>query len=184
MVRNLIGGNQAKRQGRKFATNLKSPNELQLSTNEFEVYGCVVKMYGGTCSIKTFNDKTLLCTIRKKFKGQSKRNNLIEIGSIVLVGLFPWQNVDNKIQKCDLLTIYDTNEYNKLLLIPSTKINLLEKYMTQNIQEINDDIIFTLQENNTDTKRVIDSNLNSKVTTSVTNDIETDDTSPINIDDI
>ena len=150
MVRNLIGGNQAKRQARKFPTNNgNSHSELQLSTNEYEVYACVLKIFGGTISVVTVNDITLLCTIRNKFKGRSKRNNLIEIGSVVLVGLFPWQSADNKVQRCDLITIYDANEYQKLLLIPATKIYNLEKHMIQSVQESTDsNIVFSLQDNN------------------------------------
>jgi hypothetical protein len=152
MVRNLIGGCQAKRLGRKFSNNVGATTELRLSTNKFELYACVTKIYGGTCCVKTVDDEELLCTIRNKFKGRSKRNNLITIGCIVLVGVFEWQNIDSKSKKkCDLLTIYDSIEYEKLLLLPDSRVNRLEKYSTasicmQNGNGVLDDFLFSNDE--------------------------------------
>jgi translation initiation factor IF-1 len=123
MVRNLIGGCKAKRLGRKFATT-EVVYDLQLASTPNELYACVHKIYGGTISVIAINGEELLCTIRKKFKGRNKRNNLITMGSIVLVELYDWQsttNNTNKKRKCNLVNVYDSSEYDRLLLLPHYK---------------------------------------------------------------
>lgn len=148
MVRNTNGGCRAKRLGRKFASTASSSSEVQKADGEFEKYACVTKIYGGTCLVITVDEEELLCTIRNKFKGRSKRNNLIAIGTPVLVGIHPWQNCDTKIKKkCDLLTVYDSSEFDKLLLLPDTHVNRLEKYTSLATTETScSDFVFSNEE--------------------------------------
>ena len=56
-----------------------------------------------------------LCIIRKKFKGRGKRDNVISIGTWVLVGIRTFEKLLNgKKQRCDLLEVYNTDDQNKL----------------------------------------------------------------------
>jgi translation initiation factor IF-1 len=124
----MQGGNKTKCQARKFSSAYSSRSTTRLSINSLEVYACVVKHFGqGRCSVKTIDDKELMCVIRSKFKGRSKRNNIIALGSILLVGLREWEGPDNY-KICDVLEIYDQEDINQLKSIPSTKINELDKY--------------------------------------------------------
>ena len=51
---------------------------LRLSNDPLEIYACVTKIYGhGRCLVHTVCGKELLCIIRNKFKGRSKRGNTI-----------------------------------------------------------------------------------------------------------
>ena len=144
MVKNMQGGSKTKCQARKLSSSYVSRTAVRLSTNNLEVYACVVKYYGqGRCSVKTVEDKELNCVIRNKFKGRSKRNNIISIGSIILVGLREWEGPEYKI--CDLLEVYDQEDHNQLRTIPSTKINRLDAYNTSyqdHSTAINDNLSF------------------------------------------
>ncbi len=134
MVRNMTGGCKSKSQGRKFSSSHTLRSAIRLSSCNLEIYACVIKHYGqGRCCVKTVDDKELQCIIRNKFKGRSKRNNLLVIGSIVLVGLREWENTDNY-KICDLLEVYDEEDESKLRNIPGTKINMLDKYV-QNLNK-------------------------------------------------
>lgn len=140
MVKNMLGGCKTKSQGRKFANSVSFRSALRLSTCHLEIYACVTKHYGqGRCCVKTVDDKELQCIIRNKFKGRSKRNNLLVIGSIVLVGLREWENTDNY-KICDLLEVYDEEDQTKLRNIPGTKISMLDRY-AQNLNNSNNTVV-------------------------------------------
>ncbi len=113
MVKNF-GGNKAKKQGRKHVINATTFNEkLRIATEEGEMYGYVLKMYGnGMCNVLGINGKEYLCHIRNKFRGRSSRNNMVTMGSWVLVGLREWETGEKR--SCDLLEIYTTNEVEQL----------------------------------------------------------------------
>jgi hypothetical protein len=97
------------------------------------------------------DEEELLCTIRNKFKGRSKRNNLIAVGTPVLVGIHPWQRCDGKgKRKCDLLTVYDSSEFDKLLLLPDTHVDRLEKYTSLAAADTNSDFVFSNEECDTE----------------------------------
>jgi translation initiation factor IF-1 len=119
MVKNTTGGSKTKGQARKFVSS-KSSNSLRISTNELEVYAQVIKLLGGSmCHINDNTGKTLLCHIRGKFRGRSKRDNFIEAGSWVLVGLREWsvgqQNSTGKLEECDILEVYNDTDKNRLI---------------------------------------------------------------------
>ena len=113
MVKNF-GGNKAKKQGRKHVINATTFNEkLRIATEEGELYGYVLKMYGnGMCNVLGINGKEYLCHIRNKFRGRSSRNNMVTMGSWVLVGLREWETGEKR--SCDLLEIYTSNEVEQL----------------------------------------------------------------------
>lgn len=131
MVKNIQGGSKSKGQARKFSTScVSSHSVLRLSSCELEKYGCITKLFGqGRCKVNTVDDVELQLVIRNKFKGRSLRGNMVSVGSVVLVGLREWEGPDNY-KICDLLEVYETNDYNKLKSIPSTKISNLDKYIS------------------------------------------------------
>ena len=118
MVKNAIGGNKAKKQGRKhvaLSAASAASSKLRVATEEGELYGYVSKIYGnGMCAVLGINGKEYLCHIRNKFRGRSKRDNMIIAGSWVLVGLREWESEGVKKPSCDLLEIYGAHEIEQL----------------------------------------------------------------------
>jgi initiation factor 1A len=117
MVKNT-GGNKTKGQARKFITAPKS-SLLRLSEDDCEVYAQVTKTLGnGMCHVICIDDITRLCHIRGKFRGRGKKDNMINNGSWILVGLREWEldkkSDGKKMQNCDLLEVYDSSEKEKL----------------------------------------------------------------------
>jgi len=143
MVRNEKGGKGAKGLARK--TQVKSSNErLRLSECELEQYACVTKIYGNAmCEIYTNENIKLIGHIRNKFRGRQKRNNLITINSIVLIGLREWEN---PIKNCDILCIYDESQIEQLKDIPHVNISNVLQFRqptSSSLSYDNDNLIFT-----------------------------------------
>lgn len=130
MVKNIQGGSKGKSQARKLSSSYVAVrSKLILSTNELEKYACVTKYFGqGRCIVRTVDDLELQCIIRNKFKGRSRRSCLITVGTILLVGLREWEGDNHKI--CDVLEIYDTDDYNQLKSIPNTRVSNLDRYLS------------------------------------------------------
>ncbi len=127
MVKNSTGGNRAKSQARKLVASVHS-QALRLSVDPLEQYACVTKIYGnGRIAVTTVNHLELLCVIRGKMRGRSKRHNVIILGSIILVGLREWEGPEN-FKNADVLEVYDAGEVHKLNSIPSTNISNLDKF--------------------------------------------------------
>ena len=106
MVRNTTGGSKTKSQARKsFVKSSDIRPSVRTPQNEFERIATVSKLLGnGMCyvSISSFTDP-LICHIRGKFRGRSKKHNIVNIGSTVLVGLRDWESPHFK--NTDLLDI-------------------------------------------------------------------------------
>jgi len=117
MVKNSIGGNKAKKQGRKhvaLSASGSASKKLRIAVEEGELYAYVLKIYGnGMCQVLGINGKEYLCHIRNKFRGRSKRDNMVISGSWVLVGLREWESESAK-KSCDLLEIYNVHEIEQL----------------------------------------------------------------------
>jgi initiation factor 1A len=114
MVKN-IGGNKAKRQGRKH-TQGSSNHTTRKATSDDELYSIVTKICGnGRVEVKSIDNVTRIMIIRKKFKGRNKRDNMISLNTWVLVGLRSWEvrRADDK-ENCDLLEVYNSNDINEL----------------------------------------------------------------------
>ena len=114
MVKNL-GGNRAKRQGRKH-TQGDSSYTTRRAASEDEKYGIITKVYGnGRAEVKCIDDMSRLLQIRKKFKGRNKRDNTITPNCWVLVGLRSWEvrRADDR-EVCDLLEVYNPNDVEQL----------------------------------------------------------------------
>jgi translation initiation factor IF-1 len=129
MVKNTKGGNKSKAIARKHITGAKEQRLLRLSTCDLEKYGVVTRVLGnGMFYVVTdiANDKQpqLLGHIRNKFRGRSKRDNTIALGSVVLVGLREWEDPNYK--ECDLLEVYDPNEVRQMMKNPTIDLSALQ----------------------------------------------------------
>ena len=114
MVINEKGGCKGKKVARKHLT--KGKNELRLSHSSSEKYAIVKKLLGNTCDVICDDGKERRCIIRGKFTGRNKRDNMIDSGAYILVGLREWVNEDTgaggngKVNYCDLLEVYNSSE--------------------------------------------------------------------------
>ena len=120
MVKNDAGGNKGKGLARKHVNAAKcgGSKQLRVATDEAERYAVVSKMLGnGMCYVRHLSGGNgtaadMLCIIRNKFKGRGKRDNILDSGSWVLVGMREWAS---KQDTCDLLEVYNDGERDRLL---------------------------------------------------------------------
>jgi len=115
MVKN-DGGNKGKGLARKHVNAAKcgGSKQLRMAAEDAEQYAVVSKMLGnGMCYVRLLSGGgDRLCIIRNKFKGRGKRDNILDSGSWVLVGLREWSS---KQDTCDLLEVYNHGERDRLL---------------------------------------------------------------------
>ena len=103
------GGNRRRKQASKQHQSAFQANaKLRLATEEGEVYARIIKVNGGgTADIICNDGKVRLLIIRKKFRGRHKRDNQINLHTVVLAGLRNWEVVaPGKKEKADLLEVY------------------------------------------------------------------------------
>jgi initiation factor 1A len=128
MVKNTHGGSGHKRFARKH-TSGKGSNKLRISEEEGEIYAIVNALNGNnmfTCFC--IDGHTRLGRIRGKFAGgRGKRDNMLIVGTWVLVGLREWDiehdisetttstKKKQKLQECDLLEVYSESDKNQLM---------------------------------------------------------------------
>jgi len=132
MVKNTKGGNKSKGMARKYAAGAKEERVLRLSSCELEKYGVVTRVLGNgmfyvVTDIASEEQPHMLGHIRNKFRGRSKRDNTITLGSVVLVGLREWEDPNYK--ECDLLEVYEANEVRQLMKNPSIDLSGLQKHI-------------------------------------------------------
>ena len=114
MVKNTTGGSKHKSFARKnFTHNIDS---FPTPQNDGECFAIVTKMLGnGMCHVDLLNQEQIIhnviCHIRGKFRNKNKRNNLVTIHSIILVGLRTWTN---NLNACDLIFVYSSHHTNSL----------------------------------------------------------------------
>jgi initiation factor 1A len=125
MVKNE-GGNKAKGQARKHVIDSKQQDKKVLRTaeDELELYAQVTKNFGnGMVDVECVDGVTRLCHIRGKFRGRGKKDNFVNVGSWLLVGLRAYESGGNKSKKqnCDLLEVY--NDFDKERLKLSVNID-------------------------------------------------------------
>jgi hypothetical protein len=150
MVKNSTGGNKSKGMARKLV-QAPTNHSLRPSACSDEIYGVVSKMLGnGMCYVNVNDarikytdstDKNILCHIRSKFSGRSKRSNFIATGSTVLVGLREWEAPNFK--HCDLLEIYDANDLALLAKIPGFSIPNNHSNNLSETSSSSNDIVFS-----------------------------------------
>lgn len=116
MVKNF-GGNKSKKMGRKFV-NQPRDRRIRFAEEIEELYAVVTKLFGnGMAEVKCIDNENRLCIFRKKFKGRSKRDNMVSLGTVVLVGIRNWEVTaadSKKLDKCDLLEVYSSADVGKL----------------------------------------------------------------------
>ena len=142
MVKNTKGGKNSKKIARKHITEVSSKT-MRYALEEGELYGTVVKHFGGQCQVMTTDGELRLCIVRGKFKGRQRRDNNICLGSWVLVGLRDWEMRSDGKTKCDLLYVY--NDIEKENLKQNTRVNFSELNKANSETSgivINDDVEF------------------------------------------
>lgn len=114
MAKNKFGGNKAKKMARKH--NIMVERKTRYQKEEGEIYGCCNKIHGGgQIQVMCIDGIERLCFIRNKFKGRGKKDNIINIGTIVLIGLREFETINkNKLQKSDLLEVYSNLDKSNL----------------------------------------------------------------------
>ena len=144
MVKNTNGGKGAKGLARKLSSSNDNNHRLRLSDSDDEKFAFVKQMLGnGMCSVVTNDNLNLICHIRSKFRGRSKRNNFVTKNSIILVGLRDWENPH---KNCDLLELYDDNDLIQLKKLPSLNLSLFDSFISLNSNNFNNDdsdLVFT-----------------------------------------
>lgn len=108
MVRNTTGGSKTKSMARK--STVPTIIVDYIPKNEFEKVAKVTKMYGnGMCQVLTQEhpQMDLMCYIRGKFRGRSKKHNMISLNSKVIVGLRDWENPYKNSDLISVLSSYD-----------------------------------------------------------------------------
>ena len=116
MVKN-DGGNKGKGLARKHVSSGGSNKQLRVAVEDGERYAVVSKMLGnGMCYVRLLSGGSgtgdRLCIIRNKFKGRGKRDNILDSGSWVLIGMREWSS---KQDTCDLLEVYNHGERDRLM---------------------------------------------------------------------
>tara|TARA_B100001059_G_scaffold7630_1_gene6361 strand:+ start:2158 stop:2898 length:741 start_codon:yes stop_codon:yes gene_type:complete len=117
MVKNKQGGKNAKKMGRKFtAGSIVADRRIRYSECDEEKYACVTSYYGGgNIEVMCIDGESRIGIIRKKFRGRSKRDNMITVGTYVLVGIRDWEVVaKGKKRKCDLLEVYSAGDIKQI----------------------------------------------------------------------
>jgi initiation factor 1A len=128
MVKNTHGGSGHKKFARKHTTS-KGSSKLRVSEEEGEIYAIVTALNGNnmfTCFC--IDGINRLGRIRGKFSGgRGKRDNMLVVGTWVLVGLREWDaestpvkpetlsTKKQKLQECDLLEVYSESDKNQLI---------------------------------------------------------------------
>lgn len=108
MVRNINGGSKTKSASRKASAPAIVVDYHP--TNELEKVAKVTKMYGnGMCQVLTQDHPQLdlMCFIRGKFRGRSKKHNMISVNSKVIIGLRDWENPYKNSDLISVLSSYD-----------------------------------------------------------------------------
>jgi len=157
MVKNTHGGSGHKKFARKHFTGVKS-NKLRVSEDEGEIYAIVTKTLGnGMFHCHCIDGTIRLCHIRGKFTGKDKRDNMVEGGKWVLIGLRQWDvpseksssisKGKEKMQQCDLLEVYNDMDKQRLRETISENWSILDSNdkSRPNLFEntlLDDDILF------------------------------------------
>lgn len=193
MVKNTKGGSGHKKFARKFAT-VKGSSKLRVAEEEGEIYAIVTALNGNnmfTCHCIDGDNR--LGRIRGKFAGgRGKRNNMLSLGTWVLVGLREWDIAEaettkksssssnekkQKLQECDLLEVYTEADKNQLIDTESEPWErLISNDRSRTLIEgstCNTDIVFAserdiereelIQKMNTETEKKISMNISSTV---------------------
>jgi initiation factor 1A len=154
MVKNTKGGSSHRKFASKNIISQKISNKLRISEHDGELYAIVTKMLGnGMFLCHCIDSVVRLGHIRGKFSGRGKRDNMVECGKWVLVGLREWDvqssaipknDKKDKKQQCDLLEIYsDTDKYRLIEQVSNNWQILNDHDITKQCEtKVESDIVF------------------------------------------
>jgi initiation factor 1A len=202
MGKNTQGGSSHKKFARKFNTNSSSNfNRLRVSEDEAEIYAIVTKILGnGMFHCHCLDNKIRLGHIRGKFSGRGKRDNLVEGGKWVLIGLREWDIPNEKssvsitkekMQQCDLLEVYTDSDKQRLkesVPVDWYILDYNDVSRDTNNHQSNDDDVFMFTTDKDIERQILIEKMNSSTTEKISLKLEekTEGTQEeeINIDDI
>lgn len=185
MVRNNKGGKNGKKVARKHIYGNNYNAKIRVAEEEGEIYACVTKLLGnGMCHVNCLEpddtSQIRLCIIRNKFRGRGKRDNQLNPGSYVLVGLRTWEtNKGDSMQKCDLIEVYSNSEVSRLKSQVDRKWGVIHVAAIHDIK-VDDSLDDIFSNTNTDLVEEIEEKMNH---TTESNDVLLDDYD-VDIDDI
>ena len=161
MVKNS-GGCRTKGLARK--NEQPKSTKLRMVQEDGEQYAVVRKIFGGSrCEVFCQDNTTRQAIIRGKFSGRNKRRNIIQSGTVLLVGLRDWVTVkEDKIQECDVLEVYSVLEVDQLKQHPSFPTEFLDntlRVITGNANITEDEFMFSSIEQTTHLAEVLDTSL-------------------------
>lgn len=156
MVKNTHGGNKHKQFARKHATEMAasaSSSHTRVSTDPNEVYAVVIRMLGnGMFHCYCMDRATRLGHMRGKFSGRGKRDNMVKVGTWVLIGLREWEQSgatgatgagkSHKMQHCDLLNVYSDTDKVRLRGTVRANWSSFDSYcdtLSGHAEKLNDD---------------------------------------------
>tara|TARA_B100000073_G_scaffold254751_1_gene214756 strand:- start:33 stop:608 length:576 start_codon:yes stop_codon:yes gene_type:complete len=120
MVKNSNGGRHKHMARKHISGPSTNNNKLRVSEDDAEVYAVTTKMLGnGRFYAKRISGGHVgtecIGIIRGKFRGKGKRNNIVMIGTVVLLGEREWTSTDSvKHHECDLLEVYSDSDKERL----------------------------------------------------------------------
>lgn len=116
MVKNKSGGSRHKKMARKNVKDYGVAIKTRFPSCADEIFARVIRMNGqGTCEVICNDNERRLCYIRQKFSGRHKRDNFINIDTMLLVGKREWAtNSKKKLPKVDLLYVYGKSQFEQL----------------------------------------------------------------------
>lgn len=199
MGKNTHGGAGHKKFARKHNETSKRTQQIKANDDPNKLYAIATKMLGNNMiECHCIDNKPRLCHIRGRFAGRNKRDNIISVGSWILIGLREWEtshpiDVKNskkhkrKLDQCDLLEIYDNSSKEILKNVDSnvnwsilhandlSKVEFETKYDNDNdefkfMTERDEEVLKITEQIKSSTKRVVME--------------ENDDEDDVNVDDI
>jgi translation initiation factor IF-1 len=144
MVRNTTGGNKSKSFARKSIQPSHKSSNLVLPSDPLEHFAVVSKVLGnGMCYviIPSIKEEPIMCHIRKKFSGRFKKDNTIQGGTFLLVGLREWETTP---KNCDVIEVYNHSDLAVLKTIPSFSFS---QETISSSKATTDDSVFAFDEN-------------------------------------
>ena len=141
MVKNTIGGKKGKMLSKKHSS---VDSRFPVSTNEYEIYVCVTKIFGGgVFEVTDHNNHIYKAFLRGKMKGSNKRHNMVSLSSILLAGIRA--DFSDK-SSLDILFVYDQSHIQALSissLFPSSLLSFANNFNNTTKLLKNDHIIFS-----------------------------------------
>lgn len=112
--RNLQGGNKTKAMARNSS---RHANELRVPLNEEEEYGIITAVNGnGRFKITSENNKKYTGILPGSMRGNKKRNNYVELNSIILLNnRSSWQTI-KELSQADIVHVYSHGHVQELKL--------------------------------------------------------------------